>query len=207
MANANSGPVQVQLPTGGIMRGFPRVQDETADCAAVVNLETQLAPMLAMLDCQTRILKLLEPLVEIVQGLPTPSVSALQRFASAAAALAPCILSTTPAALLPFVRDLLCGEIRSLKCFRQSFAAASAMPSGPGRENALAALLDSYAARIGTLALSAHLLAAAGITLPQAVALSRRTDPESLSADDAAVQAFIDQLTMVTNALGGCARE
>ena len=68
----------VQLPTGGELVGFRNPHPQLSDCCAILSLQTQVAPLIASMACQIKVLKLLKPLIEIVKGLPNPSVAALE---------------------------------------------------------------------------------------------------------------------------------
>ena len=72
--------------------------------------------MLASMECLIKILKLLNPLVDVVTNLPMPPVKAVQEFAKAAVDLAPCFLIPTPANIIPFIRDILCLILKILAC-------------------------------------------------------------------------------------------
>jgi hypothetical protein len=102
-------PTKVQLPTGTTLQAFTDMSKGVPnDCAMVFSLLGQASPLLAAMECPLRILKLLKPLVDIIQGLPKPPTPALLKdFVDAATELAPCFLIPTPANLLPFVVDLL----------------------------------------------------------------------------------------------------
>src|SRR5207244_9229349 len=108
---------KLTLPSGGTLEGFPTLAAQTAACSAASNLLAQAAPLLATMHCQSKVLNLLRPLIDIVRGLPSPPVRAIQNFAKAAEDLEPCLFTTTPTALLPLIRDLICLEIRALTCF------------------------------------------------------------------------------------------
>jgi hypothetical protein len=198
MPNASGSIAAIQLPTGGTLVGFNNPYPPTSDCSTIVNLQAQVAPLIASMNCQLKILKLLKPLIDVVKGLPNPSVQAIQAFVSAAEELAPCLLVPTPAGVLPFLKDLLCLEIRSLNCFLRNL------------ENALEGLtaargvLDSYPPIVATLNLAGPLLQIAGFTPPQAPVLGDGTDAASLKADQAAVGGFVASLQTMADALGGC---
>src|SRR6266567_8721467 len=114
----NAGPLKIQLPTGGSIQAFADISKGIpTDCALTFSLMIQIAPFLAATECLLKVLKLLKPLIDVIQGLPMPPVKALQDFAKAAVDLAPCLLVPTPASILPFIKDLLCLILKVLKCF------------------------------------------------------------------------------------------
>lgn len=113
-----SSGLSVQLPTGGALQSFSDISKGVpTDCSMTFSLMIQIAPFLASIRCLLSVLKLLKPLVDIVKNLPVPPVAALIEFGEAAAELAPCLLIPTPAAIIPFVKDLLCLILKVLECF------------------------------------------------------------------------------------------
>lgn len=184
---------KLTLPGGGTLDGFPALAAQTAACSAASNLLAQAAPLLAAMRCQSKVLNLLRPLIDIILALPNPPVQAVQNFAKAAADLEPCLLTTTPDALLPLIRDLICLEIRVLTCFLNNLKAAQS------RLRTLPAVLSSYAPSVNPLNLAASIFAAAGLQLPKPPALSG-----DVAADTVAVKTFIATLQSVADALGGC---
>jgi len=205
---SSSNPsLAVQLPTGGELVGFRNPHPQLSDCCAILSLQTQVAPLIASMVCQIKVLKLLRPLIEIVKGLPNPSVAALEEFEVAATELVPCLSMATPAVVVPFVRDLLCLEIKSLKCFSNELQGVVGKTGAglnlPAQAEARG-VLDSYPAIVWTLTLAGELFQIAGVPPPQAPVLNDKTDAASLEADLAAVAAFTTELQLVANALGGC---
>jgi hypothetical protein len=198
MPNPDSLVSSIQLPNGASLRPFPTLGRETVECATALNLQTQIAPLIVLMECQGIMLKIMKPLIEIINNLPNPPIQALEEFSKAAVSLAPCLLSTTPASLIPFLRDLLCLEIRSLNCLRQNLTSAG------GEGPTIHTVLGSYQATVGLLNLAGGLFGTAGLPIPEAPTLSGSTDTASLSADDAAVKDFIDALTIAADSLGGC---
>ena len=203
---SNSIPA-IQVPTGGELLGFNNPYPASSECAAIINLQTQVAPLIASMSCQLKVLTLLKPLIEVIKGLPSPSVTAMEEFTEAAAALAPCLLIPAPVTVLPFVRDLLCVEIGSLNCFLRNLQRILEETSGglssPSRSQ-VRNVLDSYPPIVGTLKLADELFQIAGVTLPQASVLSAGTDLASLKADQSAVLSFTSSLQSIVDALGGC---
>jgi hypothetical protein len=74
-----------------------------------------------------------------------------------AAALQPCLFSTTPAALLSLIQYLICLEIRALTCFLNNLKAPRS------RRTTLPAVLSSYAPIVNPLNLASTLFVAAGL--------------------------------------------
>ena len=174
-----SPPQQLQLPTGSAL--YSIAPHEGSPCAATFSVLQQTAPWLASIDCVLRILRLLQPLIDVVNGLPSPSRAALQKFAIAATDLAPCLLTATAGPALAFVRDLVCLVLRALRCLledsgRQIVTTQAVVP--------IQAILDA----------AAPFFAAAGVQPLQLAAVS---DIQKLSDD-------IARLQVVADGLGGC---
>jgi hypothetical protein len=197
----------IEVPTAGQLLGFANLKMQSTECSAATNLQTQIAPLIASMSCQLKVLKLLKPLIDVIHGLPNPPVHALQEFSKAANDLAPWLLFPTPAGVLPFVRDLLCLEIRSLNCLLRNLktimALASTDPSAVAASE-VQSVLDSYPPIIGILNLASGLFQLAGVTIPKAPTLAAGTDPGSLTADQSAVSTFTATLQTVVDGLGGC---
>jgi hypothetical protein len=115
------GKLSVQLPTGGSIKGLVDVTKSIPDdCSLSFSLVLPMLTFLGNFECLFKLLKLIKPLIDIITGLtkvpPAPPVQAVKDFAVAAKELAPCLLVPTPAAIIPFVRDLLCLIIKLLSC-------------------------------------------------------------------------------------------
>jgi hypothetical protein len=115
MSNSETSSISaIEVPAGGQLLGFPDLKMRSTECSGDTNLLTQVAPLIASMSCQLKILKLLKPLIEVILGLPNPPAQALLEFSEAADDLAPCLLVPTPSSVLPFLKGLLCLEVRSL---------------------------------------------------------------------------------------------
>ncbi len=170
---------KVQLPTGGSLHAIPGPIGDSSECAAASSLLHQTAPWLASMDCVVRILRLLEPLIDVINNLPSPPAAAVREFSKAAADLAPCLLVPTPASATPVVRDVLCLVQQSLKCLLERGEPVPADAATPLQ---------------GIIALAGTFFTIAGVAPVQ---LSVPTTTLSLQNDIAALQVLID-------ALGGC---
>lgn len=222
-------PLKIQLPTGGsisalsdISKGIP------TDCALTFSLMVQIAPFLASIECLLKVLKLLKPLIDVINGLPVPPVKAIQEFAKAAADLTPCLLVPTPASILPFIKDLLCMILRALKCFLSQMKSLLAI-LGPlqlqlvaaeqsGNDELLSTLqcaqqnaqteaqhLMSSVEPIGViLDLAGSLFGIAGIEPIKLPSLGSQADLQSLQSVVKAIQGAVATIQIVTDALGGC---
>ena len=188
----------LSTPGGELLHGFPNVATQTSACSAAANLLSQAAPVLVLQHCQMRMLKLLQPLIDIISTLPNPPARARQEFAKAAADLAPCFVAMEPGGLITFVRDLLCLEIQNLQCFLQNLASARK------RSDGVKDVLASYPPMIGVLKLAEGLFQTVGLQIPNPPALSSKTDKSSLDGDVRAVRDFVSALQVVTDTFGGC---
>ena len=92
---------KLTLPAGGTLQGFPTLAAQTAACSPASNLLAQAAPLLATMHCQSKVLNLLRPLINIIKALPNLPVRALQKFALAAEDLEPLPFHYHPGRLPP----------------------------------------------------------------------------------------------------------
>jgi hypothetical protein len=207
MPSSSNAIPAIQVPTGGQLFGFTDAHSFSSECSSVTNLQTQVAPLLVSMSCQLKILKLLKPLIEVIRGLPNPPLQALLEFSKVATELEPCLLVPSAPAILPFVRDLLCIELRSLRCLLRNLQAVGTQAgadSGSSTQLLARSILDSYVPVVGVLKLAAEFFQLAGIALPAEPILSGGTDPASLHADQAAIVAYTAKIQEVADAIGGC---
>jgi hypothetical protein len=199
--------VGISLPTGGRLLASATPNVQSGECSAATNLRMQVAPLAATLSCQLAILRLLAPLIKIIVALPNPSVEALQEFGKLAAELEPCITAATTASVLPFARDLICLEIRSLDCLQQNLhtmaGLAATQPSSVA-DSDVRAVIDSYEPIVGVLELAGGLLQMAGVSPLKAPPLAQGTDLDSLAEDQKVIAEYVAALQTVADALGGC---
>ncbi len=222
-------PLSITLPTGGSIKA---INDLSAaiptDCSITFSLMLQLAPLLASMECIIKMLKLLKPLVDVIQNLPTPPVRAVQEFVKAAVDLAPCFLIPTPANMLPFIRDILCLILKALRCLLAQMKTLLAMMQGLqlnldaarnagnfelqealqcAQENAAASAqgLTNAIEPIGViLDLVGPMMGLVGQEPITIDPIGSASDAESLSNAIRSVQGVIGTLEVVTEALGGC---
>jgi hypothetical protein len=223
-------PMKVQLPTGGSITAFADISKGIpTDCSMTFSLLVQLAPFLAATECLFKVLKLLKPLIDIIKGLPKPpSPGLIVEFGEAAAALAPCLLVPTPAAIIPFIRDLLCLILRALNCFLGQMKSLLNVMEGlqlkldlaqnSGNDelvntiqcaqqnaNAHAQHLMSSLEPVGILLdLAGDLFGIAGLPTIKLPAAGSQTDLASIRSLIDAVQEATVVITVATDALGGC---
>ena len=219
----------VTLPTGGVLTAFADISKGIpTDCSMTFSLMLQIAPLLASLECVLRVLKLLKPLIEVIKGLPFPSPSIIEEFIAAAVELAPCLLVPTPAAIIPFIRDLLCLIIKALKCFLGQMKTILAVMNGLSAqlEGALAAgnsaLVSSIqcaqqnaqaqAAQLTSslqplsvlLDLAGTLMSLAGVQPISLPSPGAGGDAQALESFVEAIQGVVGTMQIVADGLGGC---
>ena len=91
-------PLTVTLPSGAALKSFVDMSKGIpTDCSMNFNLMLQLAPLLAAMECPLKILKLMKPLIDVVEGLkelPNPSkvIGAVPAFLDAAKDVIPCFV-------------------------------------------------------------------------------------------------------------------
>lgn len=200
---SNMIAAQLTLPSGVHLMGFPSLKNDAPAVTAATNLQAQVAALLAVTECQFRVLALLEPLTKLIPNMAQPSPAALQDFERAAVELQPCFAMTTAPVLLPFLRDLLCLQIESLTNVRESLQAV--LSGGAGRGSAhIQALLSRYPPVVDLLDLARAFYLIAGIDLPAAPELSANTDPAALRQSVRSIDGLIQSLVTIADALGGC---
>lgn len=207
MSNSEGSTVLgIGLPTGGRLLASATLT-QLGECSAATNLQVQVAPLVAAFSCQFAILRLLKPLTQIILALPNPAVADMAKFAELAIELEPCLLAPTAAMVMPFARDLLCLEIRSLRCLQknlQSVAALAAIQPSAVAASDVQAVIDSYQPIVGILELAGPLLQMVGVSTPTAPPLADGTDLNSLSTDQQVIAEYVSVLQLVTDVLGGC---
>ena len=221
-------PATIQLPTGGTISAFSDISKGIpTDCAMTFSLMIQIAPLLASMECLIKVLKLLKPLIDVIQGLPVPSPMVIKEFIVAATELCPCLLVPTPAAIIPFIRDLLCLIIKALKCFLSQMKTILAVMTSLSQQLQAATAVGNtvlissiQCAQQNASAQAAHLAASvaplavlmelAG-TLMQIAGVKPIAIPAAAGADLGALRDFVKKLNDVVglmqiavDALGGC---
>lgn len=136
-------PLKITLPTGGSIQALADLSKGVpSDCALSFSLMLQVSPFLAAIDCPLKMLKLLKPLVDIIDSLSKlqpPSPELIGDFTKAAADLAPCFLAATPVPWIPFICDLLKLIRAVLSCLVESMETLVALFGGLSLQVAAAA--------------------------------------------------------------------
>jgi hypothetical protein len=230
----SAGSLSVQLPTGGTLQAFADISKGIpTDCSMTFSLMLQLAPFMANLGCLIKILNLLKPLMDVVNSLGPPPdpiklPQAISDFGQAAVALAPCLLIPTPAAMIPFVLDLLCLILKVLSCFLSqlkslinilgplSLQLSTAQHSGNdelvatltcAQQNAQtqAGQIVSSLGPVGVLLeIAGPLFSIAGVPAITMPSLGSASDIVALNSVVNTVQSVVTTVQSAINMLGGC---
>ncbi|MEA2573298.1 MAG: hypothetical protein QOH93_596 [Chloroflexia bacterium] len=222
-------PLSITLPTGGSLKAITDMSKGIPnDCSMTFNLLLQIAPLLASMECLLKILKLLKPLIDVVNGLPVPSPKVISDFAKAAVDLAPCLLIPTPLSLIPFVRDILCLILQMLRCLIGQLKTVIGVMGGLALQLNLAQeasndeLVDAIkcaqdnasisAATLGKslqpitsiLEMLAPVMGIAGVPTIQIPAIGSQTDLQSLQQTVQTLETLVITIQQIVDALGGC---
>jgi hypothetical protein len=222
-------PLKINLPLGGAMQAMADISKGIPnDCSMTFSLMVQIAPFLASIACLLNILKLIKPLIDIINGLPIPPVKAIKEFAEAVPPVLECIPIPPFTNILLFIRDLLCLILKVLKCFLDQLKSIIHALSGiqlqlqvasaEGNTELINALqcaqenvqtqaqhLTKSIEPVGViLDLAGSLMALAKIEPIKFPSLGSQADLDSLKAVVQAVQALVGTIQTVVDGLGGC---
>lgn len=223
------GRAEITLPTGGKLKGIADISKGIPDdCALSFSLVLQLAPLLGSIECLVKLLKLVKPLVDIINGLPVPPVKAVKDFAEAAEELTPCFALPTPLAMIPFVRDILCLIIKLLACVTQQLKSIMNVLGGlaiqiqsaqaSGNTELLAALecaqqnaqissqhiVSSIDPILVVLSLAEPFLGIAGVDPIKIPEISSPDDLEAMQSMVDTLDELVKTLKLAAEAVGGC---
>lgn len=144
------GKAEINLPIGGTLKGITDVTKAIPDdCTLTFSLLLQLAPFLASIECLLRVLKLLKPLIEIINvltnppKLPDPKI--VEEFVQAAGELIEnCIKKLIPGiGILQFIKDIICLIIKLLRCLIGQLKSIAEVMGGIALEIELATAEDN----------------------------------------------------------------
>jgi hypothetical protein len=230
----NAGGLSIQLPTGGSLKAFADISKAIpTDCSMTFSLMLQIAPLLASMECLIKILKLIKPLIDVVGSLGPPPdpiklPKAIVEFGKAAEAILPCLLIPTPAAMIPFVKDLLCLILKVLKCFLGQMKSLLKIMGGlslqlsvaqrDGNDELVSTLQCAQAnaqtqagqimnslGPVGVLLdLAGPVFGIAGIQPIKLPALGSASDLAGLNSVVQSIQSVVATIQIVVDALGGC---
>jgi hypothetical protein len=224
------GSVSLKLPSGGTIQGIGDItQGIPTDCSLSFSLLLQLGPLLGSLDCFVKVLKLIEPLIDVIKGLPFPPVEAIKKFAEAAPPVAECALAFTPQGGLPlFIKDILCVVIKILKCLVEQFKSIAAVMGSialqieqaqlDGNQELLdnlecaeqnaatsaAASTKAIEPIVVILELVAPLVEIAQVGPIEIPTFGSAQDVDQINDMITVVEDFVDTLQQLADALGGC---
>lgn len=221
--------LKIQLPSGGSIQALSDVSKGIpTDCSMTFSLMLQIAPLLASMECVLKLLKLVKPLIDVINGLPVPPVKAIQEFGKAAADIVPCLLVPTPASIIPFLRDLLCLIIKALNCVLGQMKTLIGLMSGlqlqlvaarDAGNDELASLVECAQKNAETqgqhlaasiepigviLELAGSLFGIAGVEPIKLPALGSKSDLQTMNTMVQTLQGVVGTLTIAVDALGGC---
>jgi hypothetical protein len=220
------GSVSLTLPSGAKLKGIGDLtKGIPTDCSLSFSLLLQLGPVLANFECLVKILKLIKPLMDIINGLPVPPAQAILEFGKAAGEVMECVTAFTGAGMFSFVKDLLLLLIKILKCLVQQFESIAQLMSGLAlqiksaegnpelletlqcaQENAAisAAAAGKAFEPIGALLeLAAPLLEIAGVSGIEVPTLGAGADPAALAATVETLKGLVDTLQLAADAIPG----
>lgn len=221
--------LKITTPMGSTI---PALQDAGKaipnDCSLTFSLLVQLGPLMASMDCLVKVLKLIKPLIDIVNGLPVPPFKAIKEFGEAAVDLAPCLLIPTPANMIPFVRDLLCLIIKVLNCLVGQLETLAEVMGGLALQledarakknqdlietlecaqgnaaTSAAHLFQSFEPIKALLDLAGPFMSIAGVQAIQLPGVGDSSSQEGVQETITAIKSVIDTMQTIVDGLGGC---
>lgn len=219
---------KITLPSGGNIQALHDLGKAIpTDCSLSFSLMLQIMPLLASMECVVKILKLLKPLIDAVTS-PPPTPKLVKEILEAAADLAPCFLSITPAGMIPFVRDILCLILAVLRCLIGQLKTIAEVMGGltlqlkaaeesgnadlaatikcaqENSANSLGHLMNGFGPISAVLELMEPFMAIAGVDAIKLPALGDAEDVEGINSTIEALQGVVDTIQPICDALGGC---
>lgn len=223
------GDVSITLPSGGKIKGIADItKGIPSDCSLTFSLMLQLGPILANLECFIKLLKLIEPLIEVIKGLPFPPVEAIKKFGEAVPPVVECITALTFAGIPLFIKDIICLIIKLLNCMIGQMKSLLALLGGLqlridaaeaegntellesldcARENAMCssqAAMQAFEPVTLILEMAAPLLEIAGQPAIEIPSVAPVEDIETAEQAVATLEEFVQTLQLAADALGGC---
>jgi len=118
--------VEVNMPMGGSIKGIVDITKAIPDdCSLSFSLVLQLQPILVNFTCLLKVVKVLQPMIDVITGLAkvppdAPKVAeAIPKLLEAVPPLVDCIAQFVGLGIPLFVRDLLMLIAKILKCIAQ----------------------------------------------------------------------------------------
>ena len=224
--------VKVQLPVGGKIQGIVDITKAIPDdCSLSFSLVLQLQPILVNLDCLFKIVKVIEPMMDVVTGLAAappdlPKVGkAVPKLAEAVPPLVACIADFA-LAIPAFVRDLLMLIAKILKCIAQQLRSVLnvmgglALQIGSARangntellatlqcaqdnaENSAQGMMSAIDPVLVLLSLAQPFLGMAGVDPIKTPQIGSDSDLESLQAVVTTIEELAQTLIVIAKGLG-----
>lgn len=227
------GKVEINLPMGGTLKGLADITKAIPDdCTLSFSLALQLGPFLANLDCLLKIIKVLEPLIGVVQGLSKPDpvkvAESVPKLATAVPPLVECISKFFGTGVPLFVRDLLClvikilgcviGQLKSIMSVMGGLALQIQSAQAAGNTELLAALqcaqqnaqlsaqhmMSAVEPVMVLLSLAEPLLGMAGVNPIQTPALASPDDLQKMQEIVTTLDELVKTLKLAAEIVGGC---
>lgn len=128
------GSVKIALPTGGTIQALADITKQIPDdCTLSFTLALQLGPFLANIDCLLKVMKVIQPLVDLVKALSTGNIAKVpepaEKFITAVEPLVQCIADFS-GGVFGFVRDLLCLIAKLLHCIADQLKSLASVLGG-----------------------------------------------------------------------------
>jgi hypothetical protein len=204
----NAGPLKVTLPTGGTISAFADISKGIpTDCSMTFSLMLQIAPFLAATECLLKVLKLLKPLIDVIQGLPMPPVKAIQEFVKAAVDLPPFLLVPAQPSIITSLVKILGGLWLQLTAAQQegNDELVGVIQCAQANAQTQAGQIMNSLGPVGVLLdLAGPLFGIAGIPAIQLPALGSASDLAALNSVVQTMQSVVATIQIVADGLGGC---
>jgi len=225
--------VEIAMPMGGKIKGIVDVTKAIpSDCSLSFSLVLQLQPILVNLDCLFKIIKVIEPMMDVVTGLAhvPPQVDkvakAVPKLLEAVPPLVKCIADFV--LVIPaFVRDLLMLIAKLLKCVAQGLRSILTAMSGltleigkaqaagntlklevlqcsqENLENSAQGMMTAVDPILVLLSMAEPFLGMAGVDPIKTPQIGSDTDLESLQTVVTTIETLADTLLFIAKGLGG----
>jgi hypothetical protein len=229
------GNVSLTLPNGGQLKALVDITKGIPDdCSMTFSLLLQLGPFLASIECLLKVLKLIQPLIDVISSLGPPPdpiklPEAIKKFIEASVEVLKCVgFLLTPAGVIPFVKDLLCLIIKVLKCIAAQLKSIANVMGGIAlqlesatadgntqlleqlqcaQENAAgsaAHVMTAIEPITALLALAQPFLEIAQVPPIAIPAFGSSADVEGLNQVVTTLESLVQVLTLAVEPLGGC---
>jgi hypothetical protein len=179
--------LSISLPLGGTL---PAVGDFTKgipdDCSLSFSLLLQLGPFLGAFECLFRTMALVAPLVQVVQGLPTPPFEALQKLGEALPPFLECVakIAVPAAGIIPELAG-------ALQCAQENAAASAGH---------VMSALDPIATLLSLMSPFLEIAQVGAIALPS---LGSPSSAEAITQVTGVLRPIAETMLAVAQGLGG----